>query len=113
MKQMFSTFCCSSKRKQLYQQEFLEFTDTEPLKILKHCSTRWLSLQKCVSRLLQQWPALQSYFSSHDDSEKPGRVQKIKDWMNNPEMFLYYQFLSFILPVLNEFNTTFQVNEII
>lgn len=51
------------------------FTDTEPIKILKHCSTRWLSLEKCVNRLLHHWSALQSYFNSHEDVEKPGRVK--------------------------------------
>ena len=34
----------SSNRKERYN-EFLVFTDTEPMKILKHCSTRWLSLE--------------------------------------------------------------------
>lgn len=101
-------FFHSAKRKEIYKTEFLDFTETEPLKILKHCSTRWLSLQKCVTRLLQQWPALQSYFSSHDDVERPGRVQKVRDFLTDPEMFLYYNFLSFVLPILNEFNTTFQ-----
>ncbi|WAR19369.1 hypothetical protein MAR_001207 [Mya arenaria] len=30
-------------------RSFQEFTDTEPSKILKHCQTRWLSLEHCVS----------------------------------------------------------------
>ena len=99
---------CSSKRREEYK-EFLEFTETEPLKIVKHCSTRWLSLEKCVGRLLHHWEALKSYFNSHNDVEKPGRVKRVAELLNDPEMRLYYLFLEFILSPLNEFNTTFQV----
>ena len=40
----------SAKRKEK------EFCDVSPLKILKHASTRWLNLEKCGNRFLQQWP---------------------------------------------------------
>lgn len=36
--------------------------DTATHKILKHTSTRWLSLKNCVDRLLEQWPVLQNFF---------------------------------------------------
>ncbi|ESO85651.1 hypothetical protein LOTGIDRAFT_155143 [Lottia gigantea] len=39
------------KRKEEYN-DFLEFTQTEPLKIIKHCATRWLSLEKSGSCLI-------------------------------------------------------------
>ena len=97
----------STKRKEIYKQ-YQQFTDTDALKILKHCSTRWLSLQDCITRFLQQWPALQSYFASHSDNEKPGCVQRCNTYLHNKEMHLYYLFLDYILPVLNEFNITFQ-----
>ena len=35
-----------------------EFEDIKPLRILKHCTTRWLSLQRCDKQLIEQWPAL-------------------------------------------------------
>jgi hypothetical protein len=85
----------------------------EPTKILKHCDTRWLSLQKCVKRTLEQWPALKSYFVSHDDVEKPGRVKRVAGYLENPEMKLYFHFLEYILEPLNEFNTLFQVKRMI
>ncbi|KAK6486769.1 zinc finger MYM-type protein 6-like [Huso huso] len=47
----------SGKRhKQLKQCQ--DLCGTEARKILKHVNTRWLSLGKCIDRLLQQWPAL-------------------------------------------------------
>jgi hypothetical protein len=102
--------CFSAKRKEEYKK-FLEFTDTQPLKIVKHCSTRWLSLQKCVGRLLHHWPALTSYFQSHNDVEKPGRVKRTAELLSDTKMKLTYPFLDYILVPLNEFNTTFQVSE--
>ena len=47
----------SSKRKQELKH-FQELCGVEMRKIVKHVSTRWLSLGKCIDRLLQQWPAL-------------------------------------------------------
>ena len=41
----------SSNRNERYK-EFLDFTDTEPMKILKHCNTKWFSLEKCLDRLM-------------------------------------------------------------
>ena len=98
----------SSNRREQYHQ-FQEFTDTDPMKILKHCSTRWLSLERCVQRTLQQWPALKSYFQSHPDCEKPGRVNRCMQLLVSDEMWLYLAFLEFVLPILNDFNVMFQV----
>ncbi|CAC5396617.1 unnamed protein product [Mytilus coruscus] len=100
----------SSKRKEEYNS-FLDFTDTEPMKMLKHCGTRWLSLERCVKRLLQQWPALKSYFQSLPESEKPCRIMRCAEFLVNDEMWLYFAFLDFNLPVLNDFNVMFQAGE--
>ena len=50
---LFYYFDKSSKRKEELR-EFQEFTGTKDLKIIKHCKTRWLSLQKAVKCVLQQ-----------------------------------------------------------
>ncbi|VDI23085.1 Hypothetical predicted protein [Mytilus galloprovincialis] len=39
-------------------------------KILKHVSTRWLSLGKCLERLLEQWDALKMFFEQEYEIEK-------------------------------------------
>ncbi|XP_078315534.1 SCAN domain-containing protein 3-like [Crassostrea virginica] len=87
----------SSNRKELYT-EFMEFTEVEPLKILKHASTRWLSLQKTVTRTLHHWPALSSYFSSHKLVETEGKVKKLAEMFKNPEVkMLMLQKLDFFM----------------
>ena len=77
-------------------------------KVIKHASTRWLSLQKCAGRTISQWQALKSYFVSHEDVEKPGRVKKIALLLQETGNYLYMLFLHYILRPLNKFNTLFQ-----
>ena len=57
----FYYFDKSTKRKNGLS-EYCTFCDIEQM--LKHVSTRWLSLESVVSRTLRQYPALQSYFQS-------------------------------------------------
>ena len=45
----------------------MKFTNTHIRKVIKHVSTRWLSLGKCLDRTLTQWDALKSYFISNFD----------------------------------------------
>jgi len=101
----------SAKRKEV-DKDFQQFTDVEDLQILKHCPTRWLSLDKAVTRTLNQYPALVSYFKSHEDNEKPGRVKRVFEQLNSPLTRLTLHFLAFILPAMNDFNKAFQVSVI-
>ncbi len=80
----------------------------EEQQILKHCPTRWLSLEKVVIRTLSQLKALKSYFASHTDVEKPGKVKSIHDRLHDPLTELVLNFLKFVLPQVNKFNTIFQ-----
>ncbi|XP_052212161.1 uncharacterized protein LOC127831212 [Dreissena polymorpha] len=105
---VFTHFQHSSKRRQALQ-EFREFTYTGTYKLVRFCSTRWLSLQTCVDRFLQQWPAIEAYFASHEDVEKKGnRVARASENLRDPVVALVIRFLSFILQPLNTLNTDFQ-----
>jgi len=53
----------SSKRKN-ESADFCSFCDVEYRKILKHVNTRWLSLKMAITRTLQQYSGLKSYFLS-------------------------------------------------
>lgn len=59
----FYYFDKSSKRKNGLAG-YCDFCDTQYRKILKHISTRWLSLDLAVQRTLQQYASLRSYFLS-------------------------------------------------
>ena len=49
-------------------EEFCVFCDTAFADMVKHVSTCWLSLESAVSRVLQKYAALKSYFVSTDYS---------------------------------------------
>ncbi len=88
-----------------------EFSDIKPLKILKHSTTRWLSLQRCIKRLLDQWPALYCYFDRHSGKEKTNdRVQRIAKCLSDSEAKLMCNFVSFVMKPLNTFSTAFQTH---
>lgn len=51
--------------------------------MLKYVSTRWLSLQSSVERILTQYPALRSYFLSQDESESDRRLSRLQALFND------------------------------
>ena len=57
-------------------QEYAAFCDTEYKAVLKHCESRWLSPRRAIVRMLDIWDCLCSYFCSHADVDKPGKVLK-------------------------------------
>lgn len=63
-----------------------------------------------MKRTLNQYPALLSYFKSHPDGEKPGRVKRILDRLDKPFTQLTLLFLQYVLPLLNDFNKVFQAD---
>lgn len=60
-------FYKSTKRKNGLQS-YCEFCNQEYRAIVKHVSTRWLSLEIAVQRCLKQFPSLTSYFRSQCES---------------------------------------------
>ena len=59
---VFYYFYHSNKRKQEFGDLWRSLFTSEPTTILKHCTTRWLSLLRCVNRYLAQLDGLKSYF---------------------------------------------------
>ena len=59
----FYYFDKSTKRKNGLS-DYCTFCDVEFRRVLKYVSTRWLSLESVVSRVLLQYAALQTYFQS-------------------------------------------------
>lgn len=49
---IFYHFKYSSKRWHEFSEILQEFSDIKPLRVLKHSTTRWLSLERCLKRLI-------------------------------------------------------------
>ena len=97
----------SSKRQDVYQQ-FQNFFSLEPHKILSPGQTRWLSLEACVSRILEQFLALQHYFvfvANDDPTHANDRILKL---LHDKLTLAYLEFLSYQLQRFNAFNRLFQ-----
>ena len=89
---LFYYFDKSAKRKEELK-EFQSFTGTDEL---KHCKTRWLSLEKAVQRVVQQWPALLCRISEVDIF---ARVQDYISILTVILQSLFCFFLSFLWSV--------------
>ncbi|XP_061885006.1 uncharacterized protein LOC133635755 [Entelurus aequoreus] len=94
-------------------KEFMEFTDSETLELLRYCATSWLSLLTCINQVLNQWDALQAYFASHEDVEKPGKVKMLAEHLTNKKTKFFFLFLSQALKPLADFNVMFQTEGVI
>ena len=67
-----------------------DFDGIAPVKVLKHCSTKWLSLERALKRLLLLWPALYAYFDSEvDNSTDKARLKRVSLSLDKVETKLY------------------------
>lgn len=80
--------------------------ESKPHKLLKVGQTRWLSLETCVSRLLEQYDALLSFFRSSE--ERLVSIRRITNSLEKPLTKVYLMFLSNALQVINAFTKLMQ-----
>ena len=75
----------SSKRKEILKG-YQQFCNVQTRKILKHSSTHWLSLMKCIDRILSQYDALKSYFlSRREEKDKDkSKVVTLVEQLDDP-----------------------------
>ena len=74
-------------------RSYCRFCDQDYREIVKHVSTRWLSLEIAVQRTLKQLPSLTSYFKS--ESESQARFKRLQNAFSDPltEVYLFFFFL--------------------
>ena len=98
----------STKRKGILV-EHMEFCGQEYAKILKHVSTRWLSLERCVQRTLEKYDGLKSYFLSEHFADQ--RFVRLHDAFSNSltEVVLLFHHAS--IPLFTTFNKLLQSQE--
>ena len=105
---LFYWFDKSTKRKNELLS-FCEFCDQEYRKVIKHVSTRWLSLELAVERSLKQFPSLKSYFLSTDESQ--ARFIRLRSHFEDPLTEVYLMFLESVLPTFTHMNQLLQRDE--
>ena len=103
---------CSSTRCEEFK-EFQQLVEAEEEKLLKHCATRWLSMGRCVERLLEQYEAVLSYLGAQKDADKPrSKVAIMLKTLQDPLFLPWLHFLNVALKPYYAFNVRFQVIEI-
>ena len=107
MRDVYNYFSHSAKRQEQFRV-VQHFCNMEQHKLLRPCQTRRLSLQSCVSRLIEQWDALIIFFHAVAGYYKLLFSQKILSLLQNPTWKLYFHFLEFVLPKFTELNLMFQ-----
>ena len=85
-----------------------DFDGIVPMRVLKHCTTRWLSLERAVKRLIDLWPVLHAYFDRESEGRSNERVRRVAALLASVETKLFVYFIAFALRPLNSFNTAFQ-----
>ncbi len=108
---VFYYFYDSSKRKQEFCDLRCSLFTSEPQTVLKHCTTRRLSLLRCVGWYISQFDGLISYFRSCSEAETSKVVsilQRLENPLTKPLTKPLLHFLSFILPSMGKFNCLFQ-----
>lgn len=97
----YAHFSHSAKRRDELVK-FHEFASSEFRELLRHVSTRWVSLLPAVDRLLVSWEALKSYFLSQPDLPKQLiKVLKINDDGVPEKIEIYLLFSSHVLQLFN------------
>jgi len=87
-------------------KEFQEFFHVEIHKIIS--PSRWLRLQECVNRILEQYLPLQMNFIQNVFQDPSKTTDVILITMNNKFTLAYLEFMSYVLYLLHDFNTIFQ-----
>ena len=77
----------------------MRFEDIAPMQVLKHCTTRWLSLECAVKRLIPMWTALHAYFDLEKEHDcRNERVKRVASSLSSIETKLYVHFVQFFMP---------------
>ena len=105
---LFYWFEGSSKRKNTFV-DYCTFCDVTYRQVIKHVSTRWLSLATAVDRVLRLYDALRSYFLSEDEAK--ARFKRLSELFANPITEVYLFFFQSILPVFTDLNLLLQRND--
>ena len=95
----------SSKRKNSLA-DFCCFCDITYQQVVKHVSTRWLSLINAVERILKLYDGLKSYFLSAEEPQ--ARFRRLAALFSNPMTKLYLLFYKTVLSDLVKFNVFLQ-----
>uniref|UniRef100_A0A0K8U394 HAT C-terminal dimerisation domain-containing protein n=2 Tax=Bactrocera latifrons TaxID=174628 RepID=A0A0K8U394_BACLA len=84
----------------------------EPHKILGVSLTRWLAFERVINRIVEQWLPLYLYFLDRVLEVNGTKTSYLALQMNEPDVKVYFLFLSYILKIINDMNKEFQSEKV-
>ncbi|XP_048008269.1 uncharacterized protein LOC125243045 [Megalobrama amblycephala] len=89
-----------------YLTEFCELHEAEYMEVLLHISVRWLSLERCVTRILRLYEPLASYYKSANENQ--ARFKRLAKTFTDPMTEVYLLFFQATVPTFTSFNLLLQ-----
>lgn len=83
----------------------------DPLKIVQACSTRWLSIERAVSRIVEQWLELKTHFEIARSSERCHNAEMLYAMYSDDVNLAYLLFLKPILSDVQAVNKSFEAKD--
>lgn len=106
---IYNHFNRSPKSSAAYK-EFQAFFEVKPHKLLKLVQTRWLSLQECSRRILEQWDALLQYWLVLCQEDPTHANCHTLQTLENPLLRCLMYFAEYSLGLFNDYNCFFQAD---
>lgn len=93
-----------STNRQVQFQNLQELCGVDQLKMLKHGCTRWLSIGRCLQRLVANWEPLLRFFVDEKekfskDTQYYVKVEKLVSFLKSPTNKLFAVFLEYTVKV--------------
>ena len=102
------TYVSGSSKRCSQIEEFQDLFQQEKRKILRTSATRWLSHQKCVCRILDNWNVIQEYLRHAVATNKLKSAAIIMTELSNQCNRAYLFFLKYVLGYFNELKAVIQ-----
>lgn len=109
IRETYNWFAHSSLRQAEYKNMYKAINDGhDPLKIVRSCDTRWMSIESAVARILHQWTELKTLFGIAKNKNKCYAADILYEMYNDPDNLAYLTFLQPILEEVQMVNKSFE-----
>jgi len=102
VKDIFNHFSQSPKRNSAWLS-LQDELNIKPYKMIKHADTRWLTLEKCLDRLIERWEQLKVYFDEYGND-----AQHITQNLKKPQNLIYLKLVRVLVKKINYLNLAMQ-----
>lgn len=106
----YNWFSKSTLRHKHYKSIYAAINDAmQPLKLVRACETRWLSIESAVNRIESQWLELKTHFEIAATVESSHQANILKK-LHTDKNLLYLKFLKPLLSDVKKVNKMFESN---